>query len=278
MIYQVITGPVNSAQAKGVEMPGATTHWITCTGNECRELAESWKGADGRVLPGLYKRIKMTPAPDDELWAGAFSAGGQVWKQAMSKAADRGDITGAIMSDAGYEAAWVDEKAKLAPPAEGYVLYALDAINDGRVFVWTASGFPNIPHGDTVYPAGDQVQDATRLEIEKRSGQSFEDVTAKPELWPWGAHLRAPVKVWRLRNVIFADYGMNYRHAEHATTIAPEVWQAIPAILASSASAPGALAASGSWWSRRSPWAKAGVIIAAGFGAVFGGRALTRRR
>lgn len=273
MIHQVFTGPVNAAQAKGVEMPDAMVHWITCTGNECRQLAESWKGPDGRVLPGMFKQIKATPAPGDELWAGAFSAGGQIWKQAMSDAADRAQITGAIMSDAGYEAAWVDQKADIAPPAQGYVLYALDALNDGRLFVWTSSGFSNIPHADAVYPAGDRVQDATRIEIENRSGQSFQDVTDRPGLWPWGAHLRAPVRVWRLRNVIFADYGTNYKHAEHITLIAPEVWRAIPSLLASGATWPGAVAG-GSWWSRRSPWTKAGIVFAGGLGAVFGGRAL----
>jgi hypothetical protein len=278
MIHEVFTGPVNAQQARGVEIPGATVHWITCTGNECRELADSWS-ANGRILPGLYQRIKATPGAGDELWAGAFSAGGQVWKRAMSNPEDRADISGAIMSDAGYEAAWVDEKGKIAPPAEGYVLYALDALKDGRLFVWTASGFPNIPHADAVYPAGNQVQDATRREIEKRSGRAFEDVTNKPDLWPWGAHLRAPVKVWRLGNVILADYGQVYQHDEHATTIAPEVWQAIPAILASGATTPGAGASEGSRWSRLSPWAKAGIVIAGGLGAVFGARAaLSRRR
>ncbi len=269
MIHQIIDGPVNAAQAKGVEISGATVHWIPCTGNECRVLAEGWKDAAGRILPGMFAYLKVTPVPGDQLMAGAFSAGGQVWKQAMSNADDRAEIDLAIMSDAGYEAAWADEKAQIAPPAEGFVLYALDGIGDGRVFVWTASGFPNIPHADAVYPAGDQVQSATKAEIERRSGLTFEDVTAKPELWPWGAHLRAPVAVWRLRNVIFADYGMVYKHTDHATTIAPEVWRAIPAIIDS-----GASAAEGTWWGRRRVATKTAIVLALGFGAAFGGRAI----
>jgi hypothetical protein len=276
MIHQIITGPVNAQQAKGVELHGdVMTHWITCTGNECRQLAESWKDAQGRVLPGLLRYLKVTATPEqDKVLVGAFSAGGQIWKQAMSNADDRAQIEGAVMSDAGYEAAWVDQKADVAPPAEGYVLYALDALKDGRLFVWTASGFPNIPHADAVYPAGNLVQEATRLAIEQRSGERFEDVTERPDLWPWGAVLRAPVRVWRLRNVIFADYGTVYKHAEHATVIAPEVWRAIPDLLASGA-APGI---AGSWWSRRSPWAKAGIIFAGSFGAIFGGRALFAKK
>lgn len=263
MIHQVITGPVNAAQMKGALLPGAESHFITCTGDgkpTCGEMAEGWKGADGRILPGLLKAAKATVSPGDELWAGAFSAGGQIWKRVMLGAEDRAQIAGAIMSDAGYEAAWVDEKAKIAPFVEGFVLYALDALNDGRLFVWTASGTANVSvqNPGTVYPAGDQVQDATRAEIERRSGQTFADVTDKPELWPWGAHLRAPVKVWRLGTVILADYGMVYKHAEHATTIAPEVWQAIPAILAS-----GERPAGAGWWASLGTGAKIGIGLGA---------------
>lgn len=279
MIHQVFTGPVNAQQIGGGVLPGAEAHFITCTGDgkpTCGEMAEAWKDSDGRILPGLLKAAKASPAPGDQLWAGAFSAGGQIWKRAMLNEQDRAGIAGAIMSDAGYEAAWVDEKAKIAPAVEGFTLYALDALKDGRLFVWTASGTANVSvqHPGTVYPAGDQVQDATRTEIERRSGQTFEDVTNKPDLWPWGAHLRAPVKVWRLRNVILADYGMVYKHSEHATTIAPEVWKSIPAIVAS-----GALPeVGGTWWSRLGPWSKAGIVVAGSFGLVFGGRALLYRQ
>jgi hypothetical protein len=276
VIHQIITGPVNAAQAKGVEVPGAMIHWITCTGNECRELAESWKDADGRILPGMFRHLKVAIAPDDVVDAGAFSAGGQIWKQAMSNAQDRAQIQSAVMSDAGYEAAWVDQKNDLAPPVEGYALFALDAIADGRIFVWTASGFANIPRADAVYPAGDRVQEATRIEIEKRSGQPFHDVTDMPDLWPWGAALRAPVRVWRLRNVIFADYGQAYKHTEHATILAPAIWQALPALLATEPSA--AEPIGGSWWSRRSFWTKAGILLAGGAGALLGGKALLDKR
>lgn len=276
MIHQIITGPVNASQAKGVELPGAMTHWITCTGSECRQLAESWKDSQGRVLPGMLRHLKITSAPGDKVLAGAFSAGGQVWKQAMLNAADRAEIGAAIMSDAGYEAAWVDQKADIAPPAEGYVLYALDAIGDGRLFVWTASAFPNIPHADAVYPAGNRVLEATRLEIERRSGQAFQDVTDRPDLWPWGASLSAaPVRVWRLRNVFLVDYGTNYKHAEHATVIAPAIWGALELLSNENAGLDGG---GGSWWSRLSPWSKAGLVFAGGFGAVFGGRALLSKR
>jgi len=239
-------------------------------------MAESWKDAGGRILPGLLKAAKATVAPGDELYAGAFSAGGQIWKRVMLGAEDRAQITAALMSDAGYEAGWIDEKAKIAPFVEGFVLYALDALQDGRLFVWTASGTANVSvqNPGTVYPAGDQVQDATRAEIEKRSGQRFEDVSDKPEAWPWGAHLRAPVKVWRLRNVILADYGMVYKHAEHATTIAPEVWQAIPAIMAYGAAQP----SGASWWSRLSTGGKVGVGLGVAAALGLGGAALARRR
>lgn len=279
MIHQVITGPVNAAQMKGALLPGAESHFITCTGDgkpTCGEMAEGWKDASGRILPNMLASIKVTLGPGDELYAGAFSAGGQIWKRVMLGAEDRAQITAALMADGGYEAGWVDEKNKVAPFVEGFVLYALDCIKDGRLFVWTASATANVSvqNPGTVYPAGDQVQDATRAEIERRGGQSFQDVTDRPDLWPWGAQLRAPVKVWRLRNVILADYGMAYKHAEHATTIAPEVWQAIPAIMASGM----APEVAGTWWSRLGPWSKAGLIVGGSAALVFGGREIIRSR
>lgn len=277
MIHQVFTGPVNQQQIKGAILPEAQAHFIVCTGDgspSCGQMAEQWL-ADGRILPNMLASIKVSLGPGDQLWAGAFSAGGQIWKRVMRGAEDRAQIAGAVMSDAGYEAGWADEKNKIAPFVEGFVDFALDALNDGRLFVWTASGTPNVSvqSPGTVYPAGDQVQDATRAEIERRSGKAFADVTDKPELWPWGAHLRAPVKVWRLGNVILADYGAVYKHTEHATTIAPEVWQAIPAIVASGE----ASAIGSSWWRRLGPWGQLGLVLGGGAALVFGGREALKR-
>jgi hypothetical protein len=276
VIYQVWAGPVSAAQVKGADLPGAEVRFIPCTGDgkpqTCGDMAAAWKDSDGRILPNLLAKVKIPPLTDqDELWAGAFSAGGQIWKRVMMAAPDRAQITGAIMSDGGYEAGWVNEHDKIAPFVEGFVLYALDCIADGRLFVWTASNTANVStlHPGTVYPAGDQVQDATRAEIEKRSGLTFEDVTDRQELWPWGAHLRAPAHVWRLRNVIFADYGGAYKHPEHATILAAEVWQSIPQILASGAQpdAGGATSTAG----------KVG-LIALGLAVLGGGALLALRR
>lgn len=279
MIQEVWTGPVSAAQIGRAVLPGAELHFIQCTGDghpTCGQMAEAWKGADGRVLPGLLEHAKITLGAGDELWAGAFSAGGQIWKRAMLQPEDRAQITGALMADAGYEAGWV-EKNKVAPFVEGFVLYALDCLGDGRLFVWTASGTPNpsVQHPGEVYPAGDQVLDATRAEIERRSGQTFEDITSMQERWPWGAQLRAPTHVWRLRNVVLADYGTVYKHPEHATLVAPEVWTAIPAILASGpepeSSSPS------SWWQELSPLARRALVFGA-LGALVGGGALIARR
>lgn len=276
MIYQVWAGPVSAAQVKGAGLPGAEVRFIPCTGDgkpqTCGDMAAAWKDSDGRILPNLLAKVKIQLGEGDQLWAGAFSAGGQIWKRVMMGAPDRAQITGALMADGGYEAGWVDASAKIAPFVEGFVLYALDCIADGRLFVWTASNTANVStlNPGTVYPAGDQVQDATRAEIERRSGLTFEDVTDRQDLWPWGAHLRAPDRVWRLRNVVFADYGGAYKHPEHATLIAPEVWQSIPQILASGAAAEP---------DGQSLWAAGKIALAAlGLAALGGAGLLALRR
>jgi hypothetical protein len=96
------------------------------------------------------------------------------------------------------------------------VLYGMDTLADPsrHFFVATASSVPN-----KTLPSGSQTLAALRQEIERRSGFTFEDVMLP--LSP------PPDQAWRLGNIVFADYGFRITHPEHATLIAPQVWNTL---------------------------------------------------
>ncbi len=103
---------------------------------------------------------------------------------------------------------------------DGFVRGALDALLFGRWFVATASANPN-----KMYPSGAQTLAAIWAEIERRSGRTFEDATSDPML----AGLRPSVRAGRMGTILLVDFGLVYKHGEHATTIAPVL---LPRVLA----------------------------------------------
>jgi len=214
-------GPVNGFQVKGATVGAAKPYFLTCTGDgsdgqpTCADRAEAWKASSGRRLPGLFERVKIPEGEVGRLYLGAFSAGGQCLKRVALHAADRALITAMLLSDATYTIEWQDQKKGLTKPIEGFLHYAMDCIADGRLFLATASGAPN-----KSYASGAQSLDGLRRGVEATLGEDMDDATADP-IW---SGLRAPVRAWRKRNVILADFGDAYKHGEHATVLAPILW------------------------------------------------------
>ncbi|MBK8257474.1 MAG: hypothetical protein IPK82_33000 [Polyangiaceae bacterium] len=214
-------GPVNGFQVKGATLPGVTPRFVTCTGDgsdggpTCADRAEAWRDATGRRLPTLFKRLKINPADVSQLTLGAFSAGGQIIKRLGLDALDRAQIHAVLLSDATYTIEWLNQKQGTTKPIEGFLKLALDYINDGRLFLATASAAPN-----KAYPSGAQSLLGLKTGIEQASGLTFDPAEDDP-LW---ADLKPPVRAFRLKNVIFADFGMSYKHGEHATLLAPILW------------------------------------------------------
>lgn len=239
-------GPVGTRDVSGATVPDAVVKFISCTGDgkpSCGDIAESWTDGKGQKIPGLLQEVKLpsgtklwstAEAGDDttELWLGAFSAGGHIVKRVLNNDADRARVHAVLLADATYVASWKDEKARVPDIIEGFVKLGVDAERDGRLFVATASSSPNKTH-----PTGAETLAALRKEIEARVGRPFEDVTASAAtLFPG---LKAPVSVHRMNRVVFADFGGQYAHAEHATIVAPVVWATvIPALHQTSGSTP----------------------------------------
>lgn len=214
-------GPVNGMQVKGATAFGAAPVFVTCTGDgsdgkpTCSARADTWKDTSGRLLPCLFEKLQQAEggAP---LYLGAFSAGGQCVKRLALHAEDRARIHAVLLSDATYTTEWLDAKKKTTKPIEGFLRFALDCLSDGRLFLATASSSPN-----KSYPSGSQTLDGLRRGVEAEAGAPFEDARADP-IWQG---LRPAAGAWRLRNVIFADFGAAYPHGEHATVLAPVLWQ-----------------------------------------------------
>ncbi len=202
------TGPVNLMQVPGATVPGAVILNVQCTGDgtpNCAQMVDV--NASGRSLWSVVKDLK----PDDEVFIGAFSAGGSVAKRVVLSPEDIAQTRAVMLADATYTS-WASSGVPLPP--EGFVLFGLAAITGPHFFVATSSSFPNKD-----LPSGSQTLDAIRKEIERRSGQTFEPITV-PGISP------QPVSAWKLGNNVFLDYQTTIPHADHAK-MAPQLWQSV---------------------------------------------------
>lgn len=201
-------GPVNLAQVgPDAVIPGLKAVNLTCTGDgnpSCGAIADGFEDGSGRRLPNLLLSKGIDPGAD--MIIGAFSAGGSVAKRLALNADDREQIKAMMLADATYTTGGVDE---------GFVQYALDVLQrTDKMMVATASSAPNKD-----YPTGIETMAIIRAEVERRAGRAFQAATL-PDVSP------APARVWRLGNVIFAEFP-NVPHAQHATLLAGQVWQSV---------------------------------------------------
>ena len=216
----VWAGPVYKAQVPGATVPGAQEKFWGCRGDKtatyphCPTLADSWLDAEGRRLPQMLAKLGLNEADVDNLYYGAFSAGGSVIKRLLRHSADRQKVRAVMLSDATYSGG----TAAHPNPIEGFTSYALDALNGDKLLVATASASPNYNHGSAA-----QVLAATRKQIEQRSGQSFQQGGALPlPTQPDVLYTLGPAP-----NVIFADYGMQGGGHAYHPKLAPSLWQNI---------------------------------------------------
>lgn len=214
----VWAGPVARFQVPGATVPGAQEKFWACRGDQtatfahCPSLADGWVDGQGRRLPQMLAQLGLNEADVDNLYYGAFSAGGSVIKRLLRHPADRQKVRAVMLSDATYSGG----TAQQPNPIEGFILYALDALAGGKLFVATASASPNYNHGSAA-----QVLAATRKEIEARSGQAFtEGGTVPLSSQPDRLYTLGP-------NIIFADYGMQGGGHAYHPKLAPELWQQI---------------------------------------------------
>jgi peptidoglycan hydrolase-like protein with peptidoglycan-binding domain len=212
-------GPVNLTQVPGATVPGAYARALPCTADAsptCGQIAESLLDGGGRRLPRLARRLGRDEGTLGDLFLGAFSAGGSMIKRLLLHEADRAAVRAVLLADATYTD-WASPGNPLAP--EGFVLFCLEALRGGKLFVATASS--SSPGNNRTLPGGAQTIHAIRREVEARSGRMFE-----PYELPEGIHQR-PVAAFRLGDIILADYQTSIPHGAHATSLAAPIWQKI---------------------------------------------------
>lgn len=207
----VWTGPVNLKQVEGATIPGVPTFVQTCTGDgnpSCGALADGWRDADGRRLPGFRRALKL---PEGPLVLAGFSAGGHLLRRLLADPRDRAEILAVYLADAMYTTTW--KAARLAAPIEEVAQYAREAGQAGHLLVATASAAPN-----KSYPSGSLVLASTA-----------KDAGAKPQavkVTRGGAEeLYRPEQSWSLPNAYFLDFGAKLSHEAHATRLARIMWE-----------------------------------------------------
>lgn len=194
------SGPINASQAKGATVPGAQRHFFTCTGDgslppRCTEYA-TFQGS--RILPSLLSRVGLREDMVGDIYLGAFSAGGQLWKRVLDIPEDRARIRGVMLHDAAYEIG----SQKSPNFVEGYVKFGLDALKDPNKFMlMTASITPNTPRPGEYYQSGADTMRATIAEIERRSGSALTEGGTMPGATP------RPSRLWSNgKNIFLAQY------------------------------------------------------------------------
>lgn len=206
--HELWWGPVNGHQVPLATAGGPRT-FMTCTGDgdpTCGQQADALADPQGRHLPNLMARLGLPP--DQEVVGACFSAGGSAWKRILVSPQDRQQVRALHLADGTYTH-WQDG----APaPAEGFVLYGLDALAGDRLFVATASASPNRD-----LPNGVQSLLAIEQEITRRSGVAFQDVEAPPGMPP-------AARVATAGGVMFMYYP-EVPHGEQVTRLGPLAWQ-----------------------------------------------------
>lgn len=213
------TGPANLSQVgANAVIPGTEAAAIPCVGAYdtplCRDLAWSWRDAQGRRLPGLFARLGLDEGVGD-VFLCAFSAGGSLVRALASHPTDREMIRLTYFADATYSDGWAGDRPILTP--ELLELAEATISSPRRLMVCTAGESPN--YGK---PSAAQVLDELRRVLEEKYG-AFDPEPVLDRLEP------APVWAARKGNLVLARYGLQpLAHAGHATELAGRV---IPALV-----------------------------------------------
>ena len=205
-------GPINESQAREATVDGAIRKFLVCTGDgaqppKCLDLITFSDG--GRILPGLLRRLAIDESSVGDIYLGAFSAGGQIWKRLLENEQDRARVTGVMLHDAAYETGTESNPRYV----EGYVRFGVDALSDPKKFMlMTASRNPNFN-----YQSGAATLRATVSEIERRSGRKLDvDSTVS-------SGLPRPSRLWSKGNNIWLAQYDDIGHGGLASN-APVYW------------------------------------------------------
>jgi hypothetical protein len=217
-------GPVNAAQVPGATVADAVQKFLPCTGDgkaaggasaqRCGDLAVS---SGGRILPGILDRLGLREDEVGNIYLGAFSAGGHIWKRLLMSPEDRARIKGVMLHDAAYETG----TSKSPLPTQGYVEFALDALKDPSKFMLMTASIganPSTEKKGVYYQSGAETMRSTIDAINHRSNYAIQEAGMLPEGLP------NPSRLWTAgKNLYFAQYD-NVGHGGHAN-MAPLFWE-----------------------------------------------------
>lgn len=204
------TGPVAFFQVPGATLPGAYEISEACFGDRpprCMHRVAS--------VPSILSRHGVDPGDVRDVVIGAFSAGGSLVKRMMMRPENRADVRAVHLADATWTAQWEDKRARRPVVDEGFVRYALDAIDGPHLFIVTASPNPN-----KTWATGIENLRRLREEIESRSGRRFRRLDHFYGVDP------GPDATYKLGNVILAEFPSKPLGHGH-TSIAGQVWDKI---------------------------------------------------
>jgi hypothetical protein len=216
----VWTGPVALWQVPGATVPGAVEYNRPCTGDgssppKCADVAYQWGYGGGSMLPGLAQAAGLSMDAVGDVFLGAFSAGGALYRRLLENPTDRRRVKALLLADATY-ASWADQRNRIPAVHQALVDFGVElAGSSDQLWVATASPSPNYN-----LPTGVEVLREYRKRIEEQTGRQFERLGDFFGVDP------QPDAAYRLGNVVFAEYPMKPLGHGH-TKIADQIWQRI---------------------------------------------------
>ena len=256
------TGPVSYDQTKGAVLPGTSHKVIECSGATklpyCRDVSTSMLSSDGRRMPALLDKLGVDSA--DPIVLAAFSAGGRLVRDLVSRPEDRLLVRAVMLADATYSDGKSGSRPEVSPDWVDFGVFCSDREN-GRLWVATASPSPN----GTRPTAVETIIEIMR-QVSERTGQAFTELEGFYGIEP------APTAAYRLGNVLFANYPLEPLHHGGHVDLATQTFSKIlaPWLAAGGVLPDESRSEPAPWWR----WPLAAAALAAG-GA--GGYAIGRR-
>jgi hypothetical protein len=217
----VWTGPVALWQVPGATVPGAVEYNRPCTGDgstppKCADVAYQWGYGGGSMLPGLLQAAGLSMDSAGDVFLGAFSAGGALYRRLLENPSERRRVKALLLADATY-ASWADRRNRVPAVHQALVDFGVELADPSSEQLWVATASPS-PNYDL--PTGVEVLREYRRRIEEATGRSFDRLTDFYGIDP------QPDAAYKLGNVVFAEYPMKPLGHGH-TKIADQVWQRI---------------------------------------------------
>ncbi len=210
-----VGGPMMAGTIDSVRWERPTVVWgkpIEGSSNNGSFYFTYLKGKSEPAIDVLIRMAGQDPAAIQSVGIGGFSAFHGLANEMLKEPESRKKIGMVYLADACFGG--TDPKE----PKQGYLAFAIEAFNRGKLMIATTSGQAKVPvtytyEGKTVTHGSGY--DCIR-QLYEFAQKASPKVEREPEL-PVG--LPPPVKAVQAGNFIWLDYGTSISHGEHATKI-----------------------------------------------------------